>query len=390
MSSAIKIRRSLALGLFACILGIGAAADAGPPLIYKIFDAPGAGTTPGSGQGTLGADINDFGVSVGLMRDENSVRHGFLRFADGKFLVFSHPSAGTNGANNEGTRVGGLNALGAVAGSVRDSVDHDLPFVRDPEGNFRTITFNTPDFGGGNGDAINLWGAMVGNFLKLSDPNGPDFLHYHGFILNPNGSMTVFDPPGSTLTEIPAARAINDFGAVTGDYWVCSADLSSCAVHGFIRNANGKYVSFDAPGADPDPNVGGGTYPQAINALGEVTGYYGDSNAIFHGFVRHADGRISSFDFPTTCTKPATPPEDCAFEGTFPSALNVLGMIVGTYFGEDGVAHGFLRQADGTIQRVDVSNAGDVTDIQAINDFGLMIGIVTDSNALEHGVIAKP
>jgi hypothetical protein len=389
MPSSIKIRRSVALTILAGTLGFGAAANAEPPLTYKIFDAPGAGTTPELGQGTLGLDINDFGVSLGLIRDDSSVRHGYLRFPDGKFLVFDHPSAGSNGANGEGTRVASLNALGAVAGSVRDSVDHDLPFVRDPDGNFHTITFNTPDFGGGNGDAINLWGAMVGNFLKLSDPNGPDFLHYHGFILNPNGSMTVFDPPGSTLTEIPPARAINDFGAVTGDYWVCSTDLSTCAVHGFIRNANGKYVSFDAPGSNPDPNFGG-TYPQAINGLGEVTGYYGDSNSVFHGFVRRADGRMTSFDFPTTCTKPRTPPEDCAFEGTFPSAVNVLGQVVGSYFGEDGNPHGFLREADGTIKRVDVPNAGDVTQIQSIDDFGQMTGIVTDPNVVEHGVIVKP
>jgi hypothetical protein len=389
MSSSIKIRRAVALAILTGTLGYGAAANAEPPLAYKIFDAPGAGTTPGLFQGTLGFDINDFGVSVGLVRDENSVRHGYLRFPDGKFLVFDHPSAGTNGANGEGTRVGGLNELGAVAGSVRDSLDHDLPYVRDPDGNFHTITFNTPDFGGGNGDAINLCGVMVGNFLKLSDPNSPDFLHYHGFLLHPDGAMTVFDPPGSTMTEIPPSRAINDFGAVTGDYWVCSADLSSCAVHGFIRSANGKYVSFDAPGANPDPNFGG-TYPQAINALGEVTGYYGDSNSVFHGFVRHADGRMTSFDFPTTCTNTTTPPQDCAYEGTFPAAVNVLGQVVGAYYGEDGNSHGFLREADGTIRTVDFPNANDVTQIQTINDFGQMTGIVTDSNAVEHGVIVKP
>jgi hypothetical protein len=389
MSSSIS--RSAALAIIAAgTLGFGAAVNAEPPLTYKVFDAPGAGTTPGVGQGTLGLDINDFGLSVGFIRDESSVRHGYFRFPDGKFFVFDHPSAGTNGANGEGTRVGGMNALGAVAGSVRDSVDHDLPYIRDPEGNFHTITFNTPDFGGGNGDAINLWGVMVGNFLKLSDPNSLAFLHYHGFLLRPNGSMTVFDPPGSTMTEIPPARAINDFGAVTGDFWVCSTDLSTCAVHGFIRNADGKYISFDAPGSNPDPNVGGGTYPQAINALGEVTGYYGDSNAVFHGFVRRADGRITTFDFPTTCTKTATPPEDCAFEGTFPSAVNVLGQVVGTYAGEDGNPYGFLREVDGTIKKVAVPNAGDVLQIQAINDFGQMTGIVTDSNGVDHGVIVKP
>ena len=76
MPSSTKIHRSVALTILAATLGFGAAAKAEPPLTYKIFDAPDAGTTPGLGQGTLGLDINDFGVSLGLMRDENSVRHG--------------------------------------------------------------------------------------------------------------------------------------------------------------------------------------------------------------------------------------------------------------------------------------------------------------------------
>jgi hypothetical protein len=387
MNLSSEFRRPVALAILAGTLGLGAAAHAEPPLTLQQFDAPGAGNTPGTGQGTLGLDINDFGTITGLSRDENSVRHGFLRYPDGRFVIFDHPNAGTNGATGQGTRVGGLNLLGAVAGSVRDANNFDTPYVRDPAGNFHTLSL--PDFGGGNGNAINLWGVMVGNFLKLSDPNSLAFLHYHGLLFNPNGSVTIFDPPGSTMTEIPPARAINDFGSVTGDYWVCSADLSSCAVHGFIRSADGKYTSFDAPGANPDPNVGG-TFPQAINQLGDVTGYYGDANSVFHGFVRSADGRFTTFDFPTTCTKTSTPPDDCAFEGSFPSAVNDLGDVVGTYYGEDGNSHGFWRRADGTIKRVDVAGAGNQTDIQTINDFGQMTGIVFDANAVEHGLLVKP
>jgi hypothetical protein len=37
-----------------------------------------------------------------------------------------------------------------------------------------------------------------------------------------------------------------------------------------------------------------------------------------------------------------------------------------------------------------VPNAGDVTQIQTITDFGQMTGIVTDSNLVEHGVIVRP
>jgi hypothetical protein len=360
---------------------------AAPPLSVETFDVQGAGTTPDTGQGTLGLGINELGVIAGLMRDENSVRHGFLRYPDGKIVVFDHPNAGT--APGQGTRVGGLNALGAVAGSVRDSTGLDTPFVYEPDGTFHSISI--PNFQGGNGDAINLWGTMTGNYLLSTDNNDPNvFLHYHGFIRSPSGVITQFDPPGSQETDIPSPSSINDLGAVTGDYWVCSADLSSCSVHGFIRDANGKYTTFDVPGANPDGYAGGGTYPQGINNLGEVTGYYGDANLIYHAFVRRANGGITSFDMPTKCTNTSTPPEDCAYEGTFPSSVNLLGQVVGTYYGEDGNSHGFLRDADGSMKKVDLPGAGNFSDIQSINDFGQMTGYVTDSNGVNHGLLASP
>lgn len=355
MSSLIEIRKSVALGILTAALGLGAAVRAEPPPVIKTFNAPGAGNTPGSQQGTVANDINEFGVITGLIRDENSARHGFLRYPDGRYTEFDHPAAGTNGATGQGTRPGSINSLGWVAGSVRDSNNFDTPFVRDPEGHFYSVSF--PNFGGGDGQGINLWGAMVGEFLKLNEDQSVMF-HFHGFIRNPNGSLTFFDPPGSQETDIPAPAAINDFGAVTGDYWTCNADLSSCTVHGFVRQANGKYVTFDAPGASPDGIDGGGTFPQGINNLGEVSGYYGDANFIYHGFVRSASGRITSFDVPTACTDTSTPPADCSYVGTFPGGVNVLGTVVGTYFGEDGNPHGFWRDANGAIRKFDFPGQG--------------------------------
>ena len=203
MSSMIEIRRCGALAVLAGTLGLAAAARAGAPPVIVTFEAPGAGNTPGSQQGTVGAGINDFGVIAGTTRDENSVRHGYLRFPDGKYVTFDHPDAGTDGSTGQGTRVGGLNVLGAVTGSVRDANGFDSPFVRQPDGTFWTLSF--PNFGGGDGDAINLWGTMVGTYLLLSDPNSPDFLHFHGFLRSAKGVVTQFDPPGSTNTEIATA-----------------------------------------------------------------------------------------------------------------------------------------------------------------------------------------
>jgi hypothetical protein len=380
-----NIRRAVVFGIVSAVLAAGTAA-AGSPAVH-IFDAPGAGNTAGTQQGTVGAGINDFGVIAGTTRDNNSVRHGFLRYPNGKFVGFDHPLAGTDGTHGQGTRVAGLNALGAVIGSVRTAASFDIPFVRDPDGTFHNVDF--PNFGGGDGNAINLWGVMAGNLLLTTDNNSPAFLHFHGFIRQPSGALTLFDPPGSQETDIPT-YSINDSGAITGDYWTCNADLSNCSVHGFVRTPAGKYTSFDVPGASADGIDGGGTYPQGINDLGEVSGFYVDANFVFHGFVRTSDGRITTFDVRTTCTDTPNPPADCAFEGTYTANVNLLGRVTGTYYGEDGNPHGFWRDADGAITRFDYPGVNYFTQPGAINDWGQITGFVYDPNVVVHGLLVTP
>ena len=96
--------------------------------------------------------------------------------------------------------------------------------------------------------------------------------------------------------------------------------IAACALGPSVSAIAAQPVikTFEAPGAGKDGYSGQGTFPQGINDLGEVSGFYADVNSIYHGFVRTASGSITTFDVPTTCTT-AVPPADCAFEGTFPS-----------------------------------------------------------------------
>lgn len=383
MPSSVQRRNLLALCVAAAALSVSAAALAAPPAITT-FNAPGAGHNGATNQGTVGVDINDVGVIAGLIRDGNDVRHGYLREPDGRFTVFDHPDAG-NGPG-QGTRVGGLNALGAVAGTYRDANDIDRPYLRNPDGTFAGI--NLPSGFGGNGDAVNLTGTLVGNLVILVDPTAvlPPF---HGFLRSPDGIMTIFDPPGSVMTEIPSSRAINDFGAVTGDFWTCSPDFSACSVHGFVRMPDGSYRLIDVAGAGPDGFSGQGTFPQGISDLGEVSGSYVDANSISHGFVRSAGGAITTFDVPTTCTG-STPPADCAFEGTFPGGVNLVGTVTGSYFGEDGNPHGFWRAGNGAITTFDLKRPGYLTEPVSLNDFGQITGIAFDPTFATHGLLVIP
>ena len=85
---------------------------------FTTFDAPGAGT--GSGLGTLPISINSKGAITGLTRDDNAVRHGFLRDKHGNFTIFDDPNAGTG--SGEGTRGYSINPAGAITGWYTDAI----------------------------------------------------------------------------------------------------------------------------------------------------------------------------------------------------------------------------------------------------------------------------
>jgi hypothetical protein len=76
---------------------------------------------------------------------------------------------------------------------------------------------------------------------------------------------------------------INDEGTITGSF------STPGRTHGFIRDPEGNFTTFDPPGSIS-------TMAQGINAGGAVTGFYQESNNVDHGFVRGANGKLISFD----------------------------------------------------------------------------------------------
>lgn len=200
--------------------------------------------------------------------------------------------------------------------------------------------------------------------------------------------VTTFDEPNASAGPLVGteAQGINDWGTITGDY----AD-SNGGVHGYVRTGDGKYASFDAPGANPSPGYNclyfaGGTCPQAINDLGAVAGFDGDTNGMFHGFVRAADGKIVTFDAPGAGTGGG--------QGTFPYSINVWGAITGYTVDGKGTAHGFLRRIDGTFAIFDAPEAGMGlgfgTYASSINDEGAISGAVTDPTGFSYGFVRNP
>ena len=144
-----------------------------------------------------------------------------------------------------------------------------------------------------------------------------------------------------------------------------------------------NFTTFDAPGAGT--GILQGTLPVSINATGVIAGVFVVAGPVAHGFVRDANGTITNFDAPDAGTGKN--------QGTFPVNINAAGAIAGDYFDKNNVYHGFVRGADGSITEFDVPGAGTVqfdrgTSPTSIDTAGDITGFYkTDTNTVRHGFV---
>ena len=154
---------------------------------------------------------------------------------------------------------------------------------------------------------------------------------------------------------------------------------SALVSHGFLRNRNGAFITFDVPGAEAGP----GTFPFAISVDGEITGFYDNGTNGNHGFLRDKRGFITTFDVPGAGTGPG--------QGTFGGGFAGNGTIMGNYLDADNVSHGFLRDRHGFITTFDAPDAGNVpgsfqgTYPFGINQGGAITGWYVDEANVNHG-----
>jgi hypothetical protein len=287
------------------------------------FDAPGAGSTAGSFQGTQAYSINPEGTIVGLYLDANNVYHGFLRARDGNFTTYEAPGADTTANSFNGTFAANINPAGTIAGDYVDADNVGHGYLRAPDGTF--TTFDAPGAGTGPGqgtftgsvDCINPAGAMAGTYSDASNVA-------HGYVRASDGTITTFDVPGAGTN----VSGINPAGTISG----ISTDASNVA-HGYVRASDGTITTFDVPGAGT--GSGQGTFAENINAPGAVTGQYIDPSGVNHGLLRATHGTLTTFDVPDAGTGSG--------QGTVPVSNNPADAIAGIYLDANGVAHGFLR-----------------------------------------------
>src|SRR5215472_5704063 len=160
--------------------------------------------------------------------------------------------------------------------------------------------------------------------------------------------LVEFDAPGAATVSSPAcapncgtiAFDNNDLGEIVG-----SDTDPNIVPHGFLRLPNGRFISFDAPGAGLGHGLNQGTVAIAISNLGEIAGQLQDPSYVFHGFVRYPNGAVTTFDEPDAGTQ--------ANQGTMAFNINLRGTTAGIYIDANNVYHGFVRSPANKFTSVD-------------------------------------
>jgi hypothetical protein len=342
------------------------------------FDAPDAGTGPG--QGTYATNIAPSGPIIGFTGDANNVRHGFIRSRDGGFTIFDAPGAGT--AAFQGTRAYATNPSGTVTGWFNDSAGAVHGYVRSNQG--AITVFDAPGAGTGpfpqgtfpwSPEIINPNGAITGWSTDSA-------LVSHGFLRDRNGGFITFDVPaaGTGAGQGTFPFAISFGGEITGFY----TDATN-ANHGFLRDNKGVITTYDAPGAGTGP--GQGTFGGGFASSGTIMGNYYDADNLSHGFVMDKHGAFTTFDAPDAGNVPGS------LQGTYPFGINTSGAITGWYVDEANVNHGFVRDRHGALVEFDVPGAG-TGPFQGVNAYsiapnGAVAGFYLDPNNVGHGFVRE-
>lgn len=360
-----------------------------PPIIVT-FDAPDAGKDPGTAlcyngcPGTEPYNSNIWGAVTGYYVDANDLYHGFLRSPEGTITEFDAPGGGTTPGSGQGTVAYSINSQGDIAGQYQDDSNVFHGYVRFPDGSF--VTFEAPDAGtaafqGTQAFGINAVGEVAGFYFDASNV-------YHAFVRARHGAITEYDVPSAgtgafqgTFIAGPAGSILNALGAVNG-YYIDAGNV----LHGYVRAPDGVIQTFDASGAGTGANQG--TYGGGINLEGVIAASYVDSTSTFHAYIRASDGRFTTFEAPGAGSEPGQ------YFGTVATGNNDFGWIAGYSVDDNNVGHGFARAPSGKIKDFDVKRAGkgngQGTTVWAINLWGEIAGVYTDENNVNHGFVRDP
>jgi hypothetical protein len=213
--------------------------------------------------------LNDRGVTVGfwstmntanLMNDNRAFVSYHGHFIDGDFPT-------DNAATPPVDQLLGVNDHNVAVGFYNDGTGNTHAYTLNIRHN-RYSEVTPTGITNPTGAAINNNGDIAG---FGTDASG-DVV---GYLLRPNGNVTVLSVPGSSMTQ---PLGINDSREVVGVYTVGSGD--NAMTHGFTWTpARGFQTPVD------DPHGIGATTINGVNDWGQIVGFYTDANGNTDGFL---------------------------------------------------------------------------------------------------------
>ena len=210
---------------------------------------------PASPLGPSALGMNDSGTIVG--GTTTTPEQGFI-FSGGAYTFFSRPgwtNTEARGVNNSGLVTGWSYETDGSGGVTASEGFIFNPFTA----SFTPIPIAGSTFMIAQG--INTAGQVVGNARFV--PGGS-----RGWLRDPGtGTISQFQIAGGSTD----ARGINDVGIITGFVTTASG------AHGWVGTSLG-YELLDVPGA-------AGTYGEAVNHAGQVSGLWFDAADVSHGFI---------------------------------------------------------------------------------------------------------
>lgn len=320
------------------------------------FDAPNAGTLPGTGTEPTG--INALGTITGVVFNNGFGWHGFVLGGGSEPMSFDAPGADPTAPG--GTSPTAINDSGEIVGYFADSNQRYHGFLRRPNGKF--TVFDAP------GNALYIFPFSINNFDVVTGWYFDALGLSHAFYLTHNGKVTAF-------ADGAFGYSINNLGIISGVQTITPSD--SFHVQGFLRTHKGM-INFKVPGA-----IGSGLSNAFINDFGVVAGTYPAQQATDHavgaGFLRAPNGTFTVFASPSGSLK-----------NLEVDALNNYATTTG--FFEDALTstdHAFVRYADGNLIAISMP-AGELESVgTAINSRGVVAGWWLDSAGLFHGYTWK-
>jgi Hint domain len=185
-------------------------------------------------------------------------------------------------------------------------------------------------------------------------------------------TFTTIDDPSGDAAHGNTVGAINATGEVAGTYWDLTGDNGYGSPHGFVYDPNTNPASWTSI---DDGSVA--TYVLAIDAAGDVAGYYQDSLGGAHEFV----------DFGGTFTT-------LLYTNPVNAAMNSSGEVASWYYPNSNENAVGFTYFNGSYAFVSDPNAGtdygEGTQIEAINDAGVVGGVYLDANYHQNGFTYNP